>query len=209
MSGPRVRPMTPVDVPEVESVVSAAFAAGDEHVAVNAVLKDLRRTGLIRTELVVEEGSGVVGYVALSTAWLDARPQVVEVSVLSPLAVLPDRQGAGVGTALVAAALAAVDRAGDPLVFLEGSPDYYAARGFRPAAQHRLVPPSVRIPEPACQVVLLSAYEEWMTGALVYPDAWWRHDLVGLRDPLLAELEQRWPRDPAPDQSSQNSATNR
>ncbi len=24
---------------------------------------------------------------------------------------------------------------------------------------------------------------------LVYPDAWWRLDLVGLRDPALAEVE--------------------
>ena len=30
-----------------------------------------------------------------------------------------------------------------------------------------------------------------MTGALVYCDAFWTEDCVGLRDPLLAELEQR------------------
>ena len=28
-----------------------------------------------------------------------------------------------------------------------------------------------------------------MTGRLVYPDVWWRLDLVGLRDPLLAQVE--------------------
>jgi putative acetyltransferase len=28
-----------------------------------------------------------------------------------------------------------------------------------------------------------------MTGRLVYPDVWWRLDLVGLRDPLLGQLE--------------------
>jgi putative acetyltransferase len=41
----------------------------------------------------------------------------------------------------------------------------------------------------ACQLVLLDAHEPWMTGRLVYPDAWWRLDLVGLRDPVLAEVE--------------------
>ena len=28
-----------------------------------------------------------------------------------------------------------------------------------------------------------------LTGRLVYPDVWWRLDLVGLRDPDLAEIE--------------------
>ncbi len=28
-----------------------------------------------------------------------------------------------------------------------------------------------------------------MTGRLVYPDVWWRHDSAGLRDPELAEVE--------------------
>jgi putative acetyltransferase len=40
----------------------------------------------------------------------------------------------------------------------------------------------VRIPQCAFQVVVLPAWEPWMTGALVYPDAFWLMDAVGLRD---------------------------
>ena len=29
-----------------------------------------------------------------------------------------------------------------------------------------------------------------MTGQLIYRDLWWRQDAAGLRDPLLAELEE-------------------
>ena len=29
-----------------------------------------------------------------------------------------------------------------------------------------------------------------MTGALVYAEPFWEHDCVGLRDPLLSQLEQ-------------------
>ncbi len=58
------------------------------------------------------------------------------------------------------------------------------------SVHHDLERPSRRIPEPACQVRLLSRHEPWMTGRLVYPDVWWRLDLVGLRDPDLAEIEQ-------------------
>jgi putative acetyltransferase len=39
-------------------------------------------------------------------------------------------------------------------------------------------------------VVVLAAHEEWMTGRLVYCDAFWELDCVGLRDPLLAALEE-------------------
>lgn len=30
-------------------------------------------------------------------------------------------------------------------------------------------------------VIALASYESEMSGALVYPDVWWRHDAVGLR----------------------------
>ena len=47
----------------------------------------------------------------------------------------------------------------------------------------------MRIPAPAFQVTVLPAHEEWTAGRLVC-DAFWELDCVGLRDPLLAELEE-------------------
>ena len=44
------------------------------------------------------------------------------------------------------------------------------------------VAPSARIPPAAFMVYKLANYETWMTGGLVYPDAFWRADAVGLRD---------------------------
>ena len=52
-----------------------------------------------------------------------------------------------------------------------------------------LLRPSLRVPDPAFQVAPLPAYEGWMTGQAVYPEAIWSTDAVGLRDPLLAEVE--------------------
>ncbi len=51
--------------------------------------------------------------------------------------------------------------------------------------------PSDRTPGSAFQVVRLAGYEDWMTGRVVYHDVWWRHAAVGLRDPVLAAVEQR------------------
>ncbi len=182
-----VREAGDVDTPAVESVVEAAF--GDKGAAVNDVMARLRGVEDMAVELVAVLDDEVVGCVALSRAWVDARERLVEVLVLSPLAVAPDVQGRGVGTTLLAAVPEVAQRLGAPLVFLEGAPGYYGPRGWERASDHGLERPSTRIPDPACQVLLLPGHEAWMTGRLVYPDVWWRLDLVGLRDPELTDVE--------------------
>jgi putative acetyltransferase len=132
----------------------------------------------------------VVGHVLLSRSWVDARTALVEVLVLSPLSVAPSVQARGVGTGLVAAAIAESRRLAVPALFLEGSPAYYSSRGFEPATTRGFIRPSTRVPEPAFQVSVLDGHEEWMTGALVYCQPFWAHDCVGLRDPELGSIEQ-------------------
>ncbi|PKH41430.1 putative acetyltransferase [Nocardioides alpinus] len=182
-----IRPVGPGDAAAVGVVVEESF--GDQAASILDVLALLRSAADLRVELVAEDEEGILGHVALSRAWLDARERLVDVLVLSPIGVRPARQGSGTGTALLAAAVQAAAAAGAPLVFLEGAPGFYAERGWGVASDHGLERPSLRIPDPACRVVLLAGHEPWMTGRLVYPDVWWRYDLVGLRDPDLAEVE--------------------
>jgi putative acetyltransferase len=133
----------------------------------------------------------VLGHVGLSRAWVDARRALVEVWVLSPLSVLPERQREGIGTALVAAAVGVARGSGVPALFLEGSPDYYGARGFEQADGRGFLPAALeRTPRVAFQCVRFDALEAWMTGQLIYPEVWWTHDAAGLRDPRLARVEE-------------------
>ena len=67
-------------------------------------------------------------------------------------------------------------------MFLEGSPAYYHRFGFEPGGGLGFRRPSLRIPEPAFQVLRLPTYEPWMTGTLVYSRVFWDLDCVGLRD---------------------------
>jgi putative acetyltransferase len=182
-----IRAYAEVDEAAVGQVVTEAFGHDGERVA--ALAGALRRTHG-RAELVAEDDGAVVGHVMLSRSWVDARRALVEVLVLSPLSVAPARQGGGVGTALVEAAVAEARRLAAPALFLEGSPVYYSSRGFEAATPRGFTRPSVRIPEPAFQVAVLDAHEEWMTGALVYCEPFWSHDCVGLRDPDLERIEQ-------------------
>ncbi len=168
-------------------VVESAFGP-DEGPTVARLVAALDAAGSTRASLVAEVDGEVVGHVQLSRSWVDARQALVDVLVLSPLSVAPAHQGRGIGTALLDAARTEAERLGAPALFLEGSPTYYAARGWSAAGPLGFSAPSARIPAPAFQVVLLPSYEPWMTGALVYCEPLWSHDCVGLRDPLLGEL---------------------
>lgn len=185
-----IRPVQAADRTAVRRVVETAF--GDKGATVAAMVDALYAADQVEVGLVAELDGAVVGHVQLNRSWVDARAALVGVLVLSPLSVDPAHQRQGIGTALVEAAVEAAAATGTPALFLEGSPDYYGARGFDRASGHGFVRPSVRIPDAAFQVVVLESHEEWMTGALVYCDAFWALDCVGLRDPVLAELETRF-----------------
>ena len=189
-----IRDALAADAADVRRVVAAAFGdgRGDHGTEVADLWDDVVASGHARASLVAVQDGEVVGHVGVSHSWLDARRELVDVLVLSPLSVLPDRQRGGVGSALVAAAVEAGRRLGTPALFLEGSPTYYGARGFRPGRELGFLPASERTPGPAFQVVVYDGHEVWMTGRLVYRDVWWRHDAAGLRDPRLSDLEQQF-----------------
>lgn len=137
----------------------------------------------------VAEAEGVVaGYVALSRGLLDRRDRLVEVLILSPLAVASEHQGQGLAGALIARALKAASATGAPAVYLEGDPAFYGRHGFSPAGAEGTRRPSLRIPGPAFQLCRLDPLAS-LEGTLVYPRAFWDFDSVGLRDPDLARIE--------------------
>ena len=180
-----IRPERPDDHDAVRRVVAAAFV---DEPFVPDLVDLLRSSGAARAGLVAEVDGAVAGPVLLSRSWVDAEPSLVEVLVLSPLSVAPEHQGRGIGGELVRAAIAAAREADAPALFLEGDPGYYARFGFRPGADRGFLAPSARVPGPAFQVVVLAAHEEWMTGRLVYADAFWQLDCVGLRGERLRSV---------------------
>jgi putative acetyltransferase len=169
----------------VREVHRQAFGDGER---VPTLVDALRtaQTSPAPLSLVATVGELVVGHVMLSACRLDALPRLVDVLALSPLGVLPEFQRQGIGTRLVAHALAGADSRGIPLVFLEGSPHYYGKRRFADATKLGFRPPTLRYPPGAFQVAKLSSYDEWMTGTFVYSDVFWALDCVGLRGERLA-----------------------
>jgi putative acetyltransferase len=173
-----VRVEQPADLDAIGAVQRSAF--GGAHGGTVARLVDaLRRDDPAALSLVADEDGTVAGHIMFSRSLLDAPPRLVPVRTLSPLGVLPARQGRGIGSALIRAGLRQLDERGVPLVFLEGDPDYYRRAGFQPATELGFRKPSLRIPDRGFQVVPLSAYEPWMTGTFVYSATFWEYDCVG------------------------------
>nr|WP_092969475.1 N-acetyltransferase [Agromyces sp. CF514] len=173
----------PTDAAAVAELHLAAF--GEHGAVVNAIVHDLRPT---IAELggcsfvAVDADDRVVGHVMATMSLLDAPARLMPAPVLSPLAVSPERQGDGIGSALVQRALEHGEAAGWPFVLLEGDPGYYSRLGFVAAGRLGFRRPSLRIPEAAFQVHRLSSHRPEMTGTVVYAWPFWAHDAVGLRD---------------------------
>jgi putative acetyltransferase len=152
-----------------EAIDNIHHRAFGEHGSVVATL-----VGALRCDdpgalsLVAEDAGQVVGHIMFTRSLLDAPRRLVEVQVLSPLAVAPERQHEGIGSALVNQGMRMLDQRGEPAVFLEGDPGYYSRFGFTAGASIGFRKPSLRIPDAAFQAATLSAYEPWMTGTLVY-----------------------------------------
>lgn len=179
-----VRLERPADAKAVEAVHVQAFGPTTQGPPVAGLVRALRARFLPDDglSLVARGTTRVIGHALFTRALLDAPSRLVEVQVLSPLAVLPGHQGRGIGSLLVRTGLDMLAERGVPLVFLEGSPDFYSRLGFVPAVDHGFRKPSLRIPDAGFQVARLPAARDWMTGTLVYPDVFWELDFVGLRD---------------------------
>lgn len=189
-----VRTEEPQDRAAVSAVIEQAFEA--EAPGEGARVRNVERALHAGTApadqlgLVAAHGSEIIGQVRLTRGWVDAPERLAQAWVLSPIAVRPGHQGRGVGRVLITEAIARATRAAadlpaaDPArrahVFLEGDPGFYHRFGFVPGDQAGFTAPSVRIPPPAFQVLTVGE-AHGISGALVYPEAFWAHDCVGLR----------------------------
>jgi putative acetyltransferase len=161
----RIRQERSEDTREISEVVEAAF--GDRSVAVFTEAVRASTGYVPELTFVAEESGSIIGFTMLSYVPIQDRPEPV--LILTPMAVAPDRQREGTGAALVRAAIAEADARGEPLMLVEGVPEYYPRFGFRSASSLGLEPPDERIPEEAWLSLPLRAYDPAVRGRVVYP----------------------------------------
>lgn len=117
----------PDDREAVHGVNRAAFGGSVEAGIVDA----LRHADPRNLSLVAREGGAVVGHIFFTPVTVG--PEGWSALALGPMAVAPERQRAGIGSALVRAGLDACRAQDQPIVFVLGHPAYYPRFGFVPA----------------------------------------------------------------------------
>ena len=134
----RLRPETTDDIDAIDRVVRAAFLAEFGSTAEVGLVRTMRDRGELVADLTVValRADAVIGHLAMSEVTLDGRQ--ARGLGLAPVAVTPEEQGRGVGSALIRAALAQAEATGWEFVVLLGHAHYYPRFGFEAARRFGL-----------------------------------------------------------------------
>jgi putative acetyltransferase len=97
----------------------------------------LRATVKPIISLVAEIEGAVVGHLMFSPVSLAEHPQL-HMMGLAPMAVAPDQQRRGIGSALVRAGITCCEELGYDAIVVLGHPDYYPRFGFVPAIRYAI-----------------------------------------------------------------------
>jgi putative acetyltransferase len=108
----------------------------------------------------------VVGHILLSRVAIAGLDEPI--LALAPMAVLPQQQRRGIGSALVRSALDVAEALEEPLVVVLGHPWFYPRFGFKRASRYGLFP-SESWPDAAFMAKPLTRWSRDQRGRVVYP----------------------------------------
>jgi putative acetyltransferase len=130
-----IRLEQPIDLDQIHDLHREAFRGPHEAELVDAVRSSPFFIPELSLVAVTDDGS-VLGHVLISQIELraDGDEAPVTALALAPVAVLPQHQGRGIGSALVREALAIADERDEPIVAVLGAASFYGRFGFSPAA---------------------------------------------------------------------------
>jgi len=121
-----IRPAELIDRAGIREVELQAFGQPSEADLVEALVA----AGDSVLELVATQEGEIVGHVLFTRLFVEDGNRRFPAMALAPLAVRPKRQDTGVGTALVEAAHALLNDAGETLSVVLGDPAYYGRFGY-------------------------------------------------------------------------------
>lgn len=163
-----IRQETPADIKAIHCVHQAAFAREEEAQLVDRLRQNVA-VFVSELSLVAIDGDDLVGHVLLSRVHVVEDSDTHESLAMAPVAVRPDKQGRGIGSALIKSALYQARHLGFSSVIVLGHPGYYPRFGFLPARRWHITPP-FDVPSDAFMAIEL--YHEalnFVHGTVVYP----------------------------------------
>ena len=166
-----IRLEAPGDEPGVRRVHLAAFSGPEEADIVDRIRREAPAGW--QSLVAVDADGRVVGHVLLSPGPVEDEDgeRVGEVLALGPIAVLPEVQLRGVGSALMTTAVGLAVARAVPAIVLLGHPSYYPRFGFGSARDAGLLPPAEAWPDAAWMARRLPAWTDSCHGTVRYPEA--------------------------------------
>ena len=161
-----IRYEIPEDFAAVYEVNRRAFGRENEARLVEA----LRREG-DAISLVAEVEGRVIGHILFSPIRIEAQDGTAAAMSLAPMAVLPEFQNRGAGSALVRGGLEECRRQGHEIVIVLGHANFYPRFGFSPARPMGIEPPFQAPDEAWMALALQPGGLEGVRGVVKYPPA--------------------------------------
>jgi putative acetyltransferase len=132
-----IRPEQESDLAAIREVNRQAFGQDGEAQLVD----DLRAEGYVRLSLVAEVDGQIVGHILFSDLPIHTPTGEIPAVSLAPMAVRPDHQRRGIGTALVREGLQHCAEQGHRIVVVLGHTEFYPRFGFSPKLAEPLASP--------------------------------------------------------------------
>jgi putative acetyltransferase len=133
------------------------------------LIDDLRAANCAVVELVLVDGTDVIGHILMSTLDVSVGDKPVRSLGLAPMSVQPGRQRQGIGSALVREALRRARQQGWQAVIVLGHPGYYPRFGFSAALARPLASPFSG--DAFMALELIPGVLQGGAGRVVYPSA--------------------------------------
>ncbi len=161
----QIRPEIEADYAVVQEILLSAFEADGE----SRLVTGLRANAQPTISLIAEQAGKTLGHILFSPVTLDSKPKLALMG-LAPMAVRPDNQGRGIGTALVEAGLDRCRETQVGAVVVLGHPEYYPRFGFRKSTDFD-IESEYGVPVEAFMLLELQAgYLDGHSGVVQYHD---------------------------------------
>ena len=130
----QIRQEQPEDIPAIREVDTLAFGRPDEA----GLVDRLRRNGQGILSLVAVRDGRIVGHILFSPVTIEGEGTTAGGMGLGPLAVLPEVQRQGIGSALAREGIKILESQGCPFIVVLGHARYYPRFGFETASRYGL-----------------------------------------------------------------------
>jgi putative acetyltransferase len=165
-----IRPETPTDIPLIYAVNQLAFDGRQEEPDLVDAIR-LSDDFIPELSIVAEDNGRVVGHILFSRIHIQIVKGPIPAISLAPLAVLPEYQNQGIGSALVRHGLAECQRLGHAIVIVLGHPGYYPRFGFSTQLAQALECPFGDAGDAWMALELIPGALDGVRGRVVFPPA--------------------------------------